>query len=206
MAGQSTERRDILKLLSYASIAANFPGFSRWAYGGQEHASHPAAPAQIRPATYTPQFLGAREYSMIERLSDLIIPADDTPGALAAGVPEFIDFMLAHDIEIQYPFRTGLVWLDAHADRLLGKRFLELPAQEQVVLLRPLAYSKEFRPGEEDGRAFFQLVRRYVVIGYYTSRTGMEQIGCPSLRTYSESPGCPHENDPEHKNLGAPTA
>lgn len=198
MAGQSTDRRDVLKILSYASIAANFAGFSRWAYGGQEHEHRPT---QIRPAAYTPQFLSAKEYATIARLSDVIIPADATPGALAAGVPEFIDFMLAHDPDIQYPFRTGLVWLDAHSQRLHGSSFINLPAQQQTDLLRPLAYRNEFRAREEDGRAFFRLVRRYVVIGYYTSRTGMEALDCPSLRTYSESPGCTHDHNPEHRNL-----
>jgi parvulin-like peptidyl-prolyl isomerase len=57
---------------------------------------------------------------------------------------------------------------------------------------------------QENGRAFFQLLRKYTVIGFYTSRMGMEQLGAPGLKFYTESPECPHGDDPEHKHLPVP--
>ena len=45
---------------------------------------------------------------MVERLAEIIIPSDATPGAKEAGVAEFIDFMVAKRSEVQYGFRTGL--------------------------------------------------------------------------------------------------
>jgi gluconate 2-dehydrogenase gamma chain len=213
MAGQGTQRRDVLRLLAFASAAAQFPGFSRWAYGGTDHTGHnqpSGADTSNRPENYSPQFLDPAQYAILARLTDIIIPPDDrkgdmrTAGAVQAGVPEFIDFMLVHDTTIQYPFRIGLTWIAARSTELYGHPFMELSEDQQVALLRPLAYSKEFRPGEEDGRAFFKLLRKYTVIGFYTSRTGMEQLGSPGLHFYAESPGCPHVDDPEHENLAAP--
>jgi gluconate 2-dehydrogenase gamma chain len=198
MAGQGMERREVLRVMALAAAASQFPGFHRWVFAcGHD----PAGGAQVRPAQYTPQFFSAHEYSAVERLSEMIVPSDGFAGAREAGVSEFIDFMVASDPGVQYDFRTGLTWLDAHSDRLHGKTFRELDAKEQNEILEALAYKDRFRPGEEDGRAFFRQIREFTLMGFYTSRIGLEQLDCPALKFYSESPSCPHPNDPEHRHL-----
>jgi gluconate 2-dehydrogenase gamma chain len=141
---------------------------------------------------------------LVERLANLIIPSDTTPGAKEAGVAEFIDFMVASDPEPQYPFRLGLGWLNAHSERQYGSKFLDLTVDQQNSLLEPLAYKDKSRPGEEDGRAFFKLIREYTVTGFYTSEIGFKELDNPALRFYSESPECPHKGDPEHLHLSHP--
>src|SRR5215468_1091061 len=124
MAGQGIERRDVLRILGTAMAVGQFPGFSKWAFGcGHIGNTH----LQIKPAIYHPQFFTASEYAIAERLADLIIPSDATPGAKEAGVAEFIDFMVAHNTEQQYPMRLGIAWLNAHCERLHGKDFRALP-------------------------------------------------------------------------------
>ena len=151
---------------------------------------------QIKPSIYHPQFFLPAEYATVERLAEIIIP-----GAKEAGVAEFIDFMVANDSEVQYSFRTGLTWLDAHSERFEGKRFVELAPERQTALLDPLAYRDKARPGEEDGRRFFRLVREFTVTGYYTSEIGYRELDSPALKFYVESPECPHKDDPEHLHL-----
>jgi len=138
---------------------------------------------------------------MVERLADMIIPSDETLGAKEAGVAEFIDFMVASDPEVQYPFRTGLTWLNAHSKRSTGKKFLELSSEQQTSLLEPLGFKDKARPGEEDGRRFFSLMREYTVTGFYTSEIGFKELDNPALKFYAESPECPHKDDREHKHL-----
>jgi len=202
MAGQGLERREVLRVLALAAAASGEGGFSRWAFA----CGHGSERLQVRPARYTPRFFSAGEYALVERLTELILPTDDTPGAREAGVAEFIDFMVASDPGVQYRFRYGLVWLEAHARRLHGKAFAELDEAPQRGLLEPLAYAARHRPGEEEGRAFFALVREYTVMGFYTSRVGLTALDYPGLRIYAESPGCPHPDDPEHRRLPAPKA
>src|SRR5271169_465446 len=165
MAGQSIERREVLRILALAAGAATFPGFSKWSFACGHMG---AALAQIKPAVYGPVFFTALEYALIERLTDLILPSDDTPGAREAGVSEFIDLMVSRDADLQRDFRSGLSWLNTHSRKTWGKAFLMLNRNRQTALLEPLAYRRKFRAGEERGREFFDLVREYTVMGFYT--------------------------------------
>jgi len=201
MAKQGIERREVLRILAIAASAAQFTGFSKWAFACG-HVGN--ATAQIKPATYKPLFFTDSEYALVDCLADIIIPTDSTPGAREAGVPEFIDFMVSNDSSVQYQFRTGLTWLNAHAERKRGNPFVQLTPDQQVTLLEPLAYKEKFLPGSEDGRDFFRLVREFTVMGFYTSQIGYKDLDNPALRFYAESPECSHKDDPEHAHL-APT-
>jgi gluconate 2-dehydrogenase subunit 3-like protein len=198
MAGQGVQRRQVLQILGTAAAVAQFPGFSKWGFACG-HIGNSAL--QIRPAVYRPQFFTSAEYAAVERLTEIIIPTDASPGAKEAGVAEFIDFMVANDTEVQYPFRTGLTWLNAHAEQKARKRFIDLSAEQQTSLLEPLGFKEKARPGEEDGRKFFAMVREYTVTGFYTSEIGFKELDNPALKFYSESPECPHKDDPEHRHL-----
>jgi gluconate 2-dehydrogenase gamma chain len=202
MAGQGIERRDILKMLATASLASGFPGFSRWSFACQHHSE---TAVQIKPDHYQPRFFTAEEYAVIEQLADLIIPSDGTPGAREAGVSEFIDFMAWSDSTIQYRFRFGIIWLDALSRSRHGSAWTDLEPDKQAEILQGLAYPASFRPGEEDGRSFFRLFRDYTVMGFYTTRIGLEELDYPGLKLYAESPACPHPNDPEHRSLKEPS-
>lgn len=198
MAGQSIERREILRILAMAAGVATFPGFSKWTFACN-HICNPLA--QIKAGVYRPQFFSAPEYALVERLTDLIIPADDTPGARDAGVSEFIDLMVSRDSELQRSFRHGLSWLDMRSRKNWGKTFLLLNPYQQTALLESLAYRKKFWTGDEPGQNFFDLVREYTVMGFYTSEIGLKELDFPGLRFYAESPACPHKDDPEHRHL-----
>lgn len=202
MAGQEMHRRAVLRMMAMGAAASQFGRFSRWVYA-HDHSIQTAA--AVSPEAYKPRFFEPGEYATLERLAEIIIPSDDTPGAREAGVSEFIDFIVASDDSVQYPFRTGLTWLDAHSMRLHGQAFRKLAESDQREILDHLAYKDQYRPGEEDGREFFRLVREYTTMGYYTSKTGMEALDVPSLKmAYPECPGCPHGDDPEHLHLPPP--
>jgi hypothetical protein len=204
MGGQGLERREVLRILSLAAVASQFPGFDRWAFAlGDAHAE--TGLVKPRSSAYKPQFFSSNEYATLARLTELIIPSDETPGAREAGVSEFIDFMVASDPEIQYRFRYGLAWMDTHAQWLHGRPFLNLTAEEQNQMLEHLAYKDRHRVGEKDGRVFFKLVREYTLMGFYTSQIGLEELDYPGLEeVYVELPGCPHLDDPEHRHLPRP--
>ena len=223
MGGQGIERRDILRYIGIASVAATFPGFHQWSFACTQDPVHGAT---ITPAgkPYTPLFFSASHYRLVEHLADMIIPADDTPGAKKAGVAEFIDFMVANrvpvsggyevrsvqdsiqqGIEAQVRFITGLNWMNAHSHAEFGKAFLDCTSEQQNSLLEELAYKEKFKLTTETGRNFFQTMRDYTVIGYYTTKIGLESLGYPGLkRVWPKMPGCTHRDDPEHAHLREP--
>src|SRR5947209_16511258 len=129
MANQGVDRRTALEMLAKAAAASQCPGFCRWACGAEhDHHDHiDAAPSEGPRRPYQPAYFSAPEYQTIEILTDLIIPADESPGAKEAGVSEFIDFMAAHgETEVQKPMRHGLEWLDATAKKNHGDAFARL--------------------------------------------------------------------------------
>ena len=197
MAGQSPSRRELLQAFSLAALASAVPGFSRWCFAFDERGSTAAGAALIASAQqYVPQFFSPREYKTVEVLTELILPSDGGPGAKEAGVSEFTDFMVKRDATLQEPFRQGLAWLDGAAGN--GRPFAGLPHGEQTRLLDRLAYKKYQRAEDKPGQDFFRLVRRYTVMGFYTTKIGLEALDYPGLKFYATSPGCPHPGNPEH--------
>lgn len=191
----------MLEMLAKAAAASQFPGFSRWVSAAQ-HEHHASAPVQPRPAQYQPQFYTPAEYRAIDILTELIIPRDETSGAHEAGVSEFIDFMAAHgEDELRQPMRDGLAWLEAQSKKMHAASFVNLSAEAQTTLLESVAYRNGHLQQDVQGQAFFQLIRRYTVMGFYTSRIGLEELDFPGLRLYAASPACPHKDDPEHRHL-----
>jgi hypothetical protein len=98
-----------------------------------------AKPAAPRTAAYKPAFFGAVEYELLSRLADLIIPATDTPGAIGAGVPEYVDRVVSLNPEHQGLMRAGLEWIDGRSRELFAGRFLDASEAQQVQILQPLS-------------------------------------------------------------------
>lgn len=222
MGGQGMERREILRYIGIASVAATFPGFSKWVFACPQE--HPQPSSARIPGPYKPLFFSPEQYQMVEHIGEMIIPEDDTPGAKQAGVAEFIDFMVANRVPVstsrevrstddaieigkaaQVSFVLGLDWINARSNSEFGRGFMDCTAEQQSSLLEELAYKDKYKATTESGRAFFQFMRDYTVVGYYTTKIGLEALGYPGLRTHwPKMPGCPHPNDPEHAHLSGP--
>jgi Gluconate 2-dehydrogenase subunit 3 len=200
MAGQSPSRRELLQAFSLAALASAVPGFSRWCFAfdqiGRGGADAAGDAPDLSGKQYAPQFFSPREYKTVEVLTELILPGDGGQGAREAGVSEFIDFMVKSDPALQEPFRRGLKWLDGAAGN--GQAFADLPYAEQTRLLDRLAYKKYQRTEDKSGQDFFRLIRSYTVMGFYTTKIGLQALDYPGLKFYATSPGCPHQDNPEH--------
>jgi len=225
LGGQSIERREILRYIGIAAVAASFPGFSRWVFACPVNHPRPATP-QPQSQAYKPLFFSEEQFRMVEHLAEMIIPEDGTPGAKQAGVAEFIDFMVANRVpvstsreirstddaiaagnEAQNRFVAGLDWINARSQSLFKHEFMQCAPEQQSSQLEELAYKEKFKSTTEAGRAFFQTMRDYTVVGYYTTEIGLETLGDPGLQAaWSQMPGCPHPDDPEHRNLREPAA
>src|SRR5271168_5084204 len=90
---------------------------------------------------WKPLFLDEHQNETLIVLSDLIIPATDTPGAKEALVNRYIDLVLAAETrETQSAFLNSLGYLDGESIRRYKTAFRYLAREDQDDLLHALAY------------------------------------------------------------------
>jgi hypothetical protein len=145
-----------------------------------------SAAAALRAAgsAVTPQSAGFTrpELKMLTMAADVIVPVTDTPGAVAAGVPAFIDALARHWMlpEELAQFRAGLADLDKSAQQRYKRGFAACTPAQAADILQALRASSpyegrtfELAARIEDPKAPFYLrLRDLVVLGYFTSEIG----------------------------------
>ena len=137
---------------------------------------------------YKPKALTAHEYATLQRLSDLIIPADEhSPGALEAAAADFIDFLCAASDEMLDIYTGGILWLDEEMkNRHGGKAFVETTPDQQTAMLDVIAWRKNAAPEVNPGIQFFAFCRRMVADAYYTSPIGFKEVGYMGNKALSQ--------------------
>jgi hypothetical protein len=151
-------------------------------------------------ANWKPQFFDAHQNETLIALTDLIIPATETPGAKAALVNRYVDLRYNEEsAENQQELIQALAWFDGRSLALHNKPFVSLTAAQQTALLKPLADPENVRPEDEAGVKAFGLIKNLTIFGYYTSKIGLDEELQYQGDTYNTSfPGaCTH---PEHQS------
>jgi hypothetical protein len=147
---------------------------------------------------WTPKLLDAHQDATVGAISELIIPATDTPGAQAALVNRFIDGVLAAAAETeQREFLRGLSFVDGRSRQLFGADFVSARPDQQTALLTTLSSEKVGASEDEVGRDFWKVIKAMTVTGYYGSEIGLTQeLGDSGQMFFLEFEGCRH---PEHQ-------
>jgi hypothetical protein len=158
-------------MLGAISVTCAFPFAGDELYGQHVHPTLAQTPA---PGSYTPAFFTPAEYTVVSRLTDVIIPPTDTPGASAAGVPEYIDRVVALNAEHQPLVRAGLAWLGRQASARYSRDFLELGEAEHVAILQPLSDALDRQQREALQRRFRTEPKRGTV--YYVAVTDRDAL------------------------------
>jgi hypothetical protein len=143
-----------------------------------------AAALRAAGAAATPHSTGLTkpELKILTVAADAIVPVTDTPGAVAAGVPHFIDALAKHWMlpDELAQFRAGLAGLDASARQRYKHGFAACTPAQAAEILQALRASSpydghtfELAARIEDPKAPFYLrLRDLVVYGYFTSEIG----------------------------------
>src|SRR5450432_2868799 len=133
---------------------------------------------------WKPLFLDEHQNETLILLSDLIIPATDTPGAKEAFVNRYIDLLLAAEsYEAQRAFLNSLGYLDGESIRRYKATFRYLSREDQDNLLHALAYPRigsgwTDEAGAPDiGHGHFEQLKKRIAFGYYSSQIGMRELG-----------------------------
>jgi len=133
----------------------------------------------------------AHTSKMVMTLAEMIIPKTDTPGAIEAGVPKFIEMMVAdwYTDQERVIFFDGLASLDKFCEQKFKKTFLKCHAEQQTLALKDAeeqaklyrsfgaaGFGGDLQAKTVDTKApFFKKIKELTVLGYYTSEVGAQQ-------------------------------
>lgn len=187
-------RREALGLLSALSLGLTL-GCGPADSGRAGRVARRMAGTREAGAGLAPKFFAPHEYDTVRMLVDLIIPRDDRSGsATDAGVPEFMDFMMADEdtlAEARTAMRGGLAWIDAECRRRFGRPFTECAGPEQTALLDDIAWPARARPPMSQGAAFFNSFRDLTASGFWSSEMGVRDLNYKGNAFVPEWRGCP---------------
>jgi gluconate 2-dehydrogenase gamma chain len=155
-------RRHALKMLGTVGLTCAFPFSGDELYGQHVHITLAQAPSS---GPYAPTFFTPAEYATLSRLTDVIIPPTSTPGASAAGVPEYIDRVVTLNTEHQSLMRAGLAWLERQAKDRFARDFLSLDEAQHIAILQPLSDEVD-RQLREAQRARFRTDAKGAMVYY----------------------------------------
>ena len=176
---RALRRREFLRGLALVAGGALSPACDRFL------GAHPAG-APLPPASR--RVLDAEQRATLAAAAERVIPETDTPGARSAGVPEFIELLLADWFEAgeRDAFLAGLARPDDEAGQRGSAGFAAPTTAVQDEILAAL--EAEARPGAFTApersllptgsgqlappRDFFPALKELVVVGYYTSERG----------------------------------
>ena len=151
----------------------------------------------LKSKEWKPVFFDSHQNETVVILSDLIIPDTDTPGAKAAEVNRFIDFLLAAEsAETQKEYIEALSWLDGYCLSRNAGPFAALEAGTQAAVLTLLTHPQE-APELKRGAELFAVLKDSIVQAYYSSEIGMlQELNYQTNPFQPNLPGC--TNHPDH--------
>lgn len=162
-------RREVLGLLGLAVMSG--------AFGCTADGVEKAARARQGSEPFTRKFFTDDEWSTVRTLVDMVIPRDARSGsATDAGVPEFMDVILAEFPDSGTSMRAGLTWLDGESRRRFAKPFHQGTEAERQALLDAIAWPKRAGPELKQGVDFFKQFRNLTASGFWSSRMGVEDL------------------------------
>jgi len=196
---RSVSRRTALLVLGAAAAA---PALETPIFGLPGY--HPQVPAVEEDAAWQPRYLDEVALRTMGEVAELIVPETDTPGAKAALVHQYVDFVLSREETERDAITQGLEWLETQSRSIGDVSFVDLDTEARVALLTRVSAAEVGPDSEEAGRVFFAAAKRLTIRGYYRSEIGMHaELGYEGNRYLPEFPGCTHPEHHEWRPNGA---
>ncbi len=170
--------------------------------GAQATHQHAPKPKVTPAADYKLQFFTAEEDALLDRVTEMILPADEhSPGAHEALVSRHIDFVVANSPEqTKSEWRARLAAFEKLAQEKYGQPFLRLGEAEQAALLELLATNE--RNPRTPAEHFFRDLKQATLFAYYTASVGLlQELGYKGNQVLDSFPGCPHPPGAHHEKF-----
>ena len=153
------------------------------------HLSNPAVIEQAQQravvTAYTAAFLDDHQSKTLEAVAEAIVP-----GSTAARVAPFLDQLLAVESAAnQRAFLGALGAFDMAAINKHGTAWIGITPSEQDALLREASTADA---NTSAMRGHFQNLKDWIAGAYYSSETGMRELGWNGNMFHQQLPGCTH--------------
>jgi gluconate 2-dehydrogenase gamma chain len=139
--------------------------------------------------TFKPEFFNESQASLVSLVSEIIIPKTETPGAIDAGVPSFIDQMLKniYTKEAQDKFLKDLTAFDEGARESHGDTFLECNDEQRLSYFTQQhndaiknsgggGSTGWWNAGVGNTKPFILELKELTLLGFFTSEPGATQV------------------------------
>jgi hypothetical protein len=124
---------------------------------------------------------------IIAAMAEVVIPRTDTPGAIDAGVPRYIELMVADWLEDSERaiFDAGLREIESRIPAEYGHAFHELSAEEQLAIMEDLEDAASHSAWYDFGNVqreyvsdapFICQLKELTIWGFFTSEKGATQV------------------------------
>lgn len=132
-------------------------------------------------------YLTPAQRKIIAAMAEIVIPRTDTPGAIDAGVPRFIELLAAHwfNDEERAIFMAGLAEMESRIPEEYGKPFDQLDQAQQLKImedLEDLASDSSWYDFANVQREFISdapficQIKELTIYGFFTSELGSKQV------------------------------
>lgn len=141
------------------------------------------------PAFNTRQvdYLSDAQRKIVAAMCEVIMPRTDTPGAVDAGVPNFIELMVANwfNEEERSIFTAGIADIESRIPQIYGKPFDQLSDDKQLEVMEILEDAAGDSPWYEFANVqrqfisdapFICQVKELTIWGFFTSEMGSKQV------------------------------
>jgi len=194
-------RRDLLRSTLFGALGAST---AVPILNAREFPAGYDASKELERSDWKPAFMDEHQNNTLIALSDLLIPATDTPGAKDALVNRFLDLLMSVETqETQRAFLAALAYLDGACMERYNSAFLYVPREQQIEFLNLIAYPHSQstwgeEPDEFAGHAHFRKLKDWISGAYYSSPAGLKEIGWNREFPHGLFSGCDHEAQSEH--------
>jgi Gluconate 2-dehydrogenase subunit 3 len=113
-------------------------------------------------------FFSEEEFSLIEQITDIMLPQTSTPGALEVQVPYFIDLVIKNCMNKndQQLIKDGLQKMNGQS----AGKFVSLSHEEKSAVIKKI---DEDAFKDNGSQTWFRIIKKLSLIGYFTSKEGM---------------------------------
>jgi len=162
------ERRELLKMVALATGGV--------VIGGEFF----LAGCKSKDAVVAGTAFSADNIAFLDEIAETIIPKTTTAGAKEAEVGKFMTVMVndCYEEADQKTFHEGMKKLDEACNKMHGHSFMKAePAHRKELLTSLDKEAKEYMKTKkkEDPNHYFLMMKQLTLLGYFTSKPGLEQ-------------------------------